>query len=131
MTEPLKPQPVATAVPGARPGVVVLAVVLAFVLSVLGFGLLALAMSWTVQLAMLVPFALAAYGLGRRTRAARQVAWSMLGGAAPLGLLFVQFRNAEGSHLMPVLVVLAWAAGTVLGAWLAARREGCEGQAGW
>lgn len=125
-------EPSSSAPPVSRPpsAGVLHPVVLAFVLSILAFGLLALAMSWPVQLAMGVPFALVAYVLARRARDARRVAVSMLAGAAPLGLLFAQFRNAEGSHLMPVLVVLSWAGGIVVGAVLAARRQG-RAQAGW
>ncbi len=95
---------------------------LGFGLSFVGLGLLWIAMAWVVQAAMALPYAAAAYGLGRWSGDPRRVATLLLVGLAPIGLLLTQFRNAEGSHLAPTLVVAAWVAGVLLGTWLARRR---------
>ncbi len=36
-------------------------------------------------------------------------------GAAPLGILISQFRDTNGSHLMPILVVFSWIIGILAG----------------
>jgi hypothetical protein len=47
----------------------------------------------------------------------------ILVGAAPLGALLVRFRDAEGSHLMPVLLVTVWILGALGGAFVGAKRN--------
>ena len=101
----------------------VIALVAGFALSFLGVGLLWIAMAWTVQALMLVPFAVLTFGLARWSGHARQVAGMVVLGMLPLGALLTQFRNREGSHLAPTVVVLAWVAGVALGAWLGRRAK--------
>ena len=42
-------------------------------------------------------------------------------GAIPVALMLVQFRDKDNSHLMPVLVVIAWMIGILLGHYFGGR----------
>jgi hypothetical protein len=100
------------------------ALLVGFLLSFLAMGLLWVAMAWQVQALMVLAFAAVAYRFSRRSGSPRRMAQWMLVGAAPLGLLFVQFRDREGSHLLPIAMVALWALGTAAGAVLGARSLG-------
>lgn len=88
------------------------------ILSFIGFGLLWAGASWPYQFGMLVPFLVLAFFLARRSLVA---AYGVLAGAAPIAIIIVQFRDNDNSHLMPVLVVAGWIAGTLLGHFLGRR----------
>lgn len=104
------------------------AVAAGFVLSFLAMGAFWIAMAWPVQALAVLPFGGVAWVLARWSGNPPRAALLILVGAAPLGLLFTLFRDREGSHLMPVLMVVLWALGTVAGASLAAgRRDGSDG----
>jgi hypothetical protein len=93
------------------------------VLSFLAFGVLWIGTPWKYQALMGVPFFLLTLATAWKDEdgGKRQLAL-VLAGAAPLGLLIMKFRDPSGSHVKPVLIVCAWAAGAALG-WLAARRR--------
>lgn len=83
------------------------------VLSFLAFGVLWIGTPWPYQALMGVPFFLLAFALmwNASAEVRRQVLWLLFTGAAPLGALMTRFRDANDSHLKPILVVCAWACG--------------------
>lgn len=103
-----------------------LALALGFGLSVIALGLLWVGTPWPLQALMGLAFAAAAWGLSRGAASrdpgqALGPALALLCGAAPIGLVLVQFRTPDGSHGSSIAVVLAWVAGTAAGAWLPVR----------
>jgi hypothetical protein len=96
------------------------AIAAGFVLSFGAMGLFWVAMAWPVQALVVLPFGAVAWVLARWSGNPRRAALLVLLGAAPLGLLFTLFRDREGSHLMPVLMVVLWVLGVVAGASIAA-----------
>lgn len=93
-----------------------------FLLSFLGFGLLWSGVAWAVQMVLaLLFFTALSYGLSRWSQGAILPEVLLVIGALPLGLLMMQFRDTNGSHLLPVTVVLSWllgiAAGYLWGKW--------------
>ena len=42
-------------------------------------------------------------------------------GAAPIGMLLLQFRDKNDSHLMPILVVAVWVTAILAGSYFGAR----------
>lgn len=93
--------------------------VIGFVLSFLALGVLWIGTAWPVQFLMCLPFLFAAYFITRHQVDGRFV----LFGVAPIAVLVAQFRDKEGSHAMPILLVCGWTASVLLGWWLA-RRQG-------
>jgi len=79
-----------------------------FLLSFLGFGLLWSGIAWHFQLIMMLPFLLLSYGVFRWSKGSIGSCAFIFIGAAPLGILISQFRDTNGSHLMPILVVFSW-----------------------
>ncbi|RYY69117.1 MAG: hypothetical protein EOO24_51260 [Comamonadaceae bacterium] len=98
-------------------------VAIGFGLSFLAMGLLWIAMAWAVQAAMALVFGAAAWWRCRRAARPGRSTTHVLLGAAPLGLLFVQFRDPAGSHLLPLLMVALWVVGAVAGMALATRGQ--------
>lgn len=90
-----------------------------FLLSFLGFGLLWSGMLWHVQLIMVLPFALLSYVVTRWSKGKIGLCIFIFVGAAPLGILITQFRDNNDSHLMPILIVMGWLLGVILGYFLA------------
>jgi hypothetical protein len=88
-----------------------------FAVSFLGLGLLWIGLPFPVQAVISLVFLLLAYGLGRFLKNIGTTL-TTFAGAAPIGLLITQFRDQNDSHLKPVLLVLGWALGMFLGAWL-------------
>ncbi|WP_292994228.1 lysophosphatidic acid receptor [Nitrosomonas sp.] len=86
-----------------------------FLLSFLGFGLLWSGIAWHVQLIMMLPFLLLSYGVFRWSKGSIGSCAFIFIGAAPLGILISQFRDTNGSHLMPILVVFSWVIGILAG----------------
>jgi hypothetical protein len=86
-----------------------------FLLSFLGFGLLWSGIPWHVQLIMILPFLLLSYGVFRWSKGSMWSYAFIFIGAAPLGILISQFRDTNGSHLMPILVVFSWIIGILAG----------------
>lgn len=86
-----------------------------FLLSFLGFGLLWSGIPWHTQLIMILPFSLLSYGILRWSNGAIGLCAFIGMGAAPFGLLIMQFRDTNGSHLMPILVVTGWLIGICAG----------------
>jgi hypothetical protein len=82
-----------------------------FALSFVGLGVLWAGAPWPYQALMFFPFLLLALAIKRFGGRVVHV----LIGAIPIALLLVQFRDKEGSHLMPILVVIAWMLGMLLG----------------
>lgn len=101
----------------------ILAVPGGFILSFLGLGVLWAGTPWPYQFLMFFAFLLLALGIRRWGG----TALPMLMGAAPIGALLVQFRDKDNSHLMPVLLVASWVAGTWLGHHLGGRRAAAPG----
>ena len=89
-----------------------------FLLSFLGFGLLWSGIPWHFQLIMAAPFLLLSYVVFRWSKGNIGFCAFALIGAAPLGMLMTQFRDTNGSHLMPVLVVVSWLLGSIAGCYL-------------
>ena len=95
--------------------IIVTALMGGFLLSFLGFSILASGISWLVQLVMILPFLLLSYGILRWSRGAIGLCAFIGIGATPLGLLVMQFRDTNGSHLMPILIVTGWFIGICAG----------------
>lgn len=95
----------------------ILAVIGAAGLSFLAFGVLWIGTPWRYQALMGVPFFLLSYGLVRNATAEqqRQILMLLFAGALPLGSLMTRFRDAHDSHLKPIIIVCAWAAGILAG----------------
>lgn len=100
-------------------GIIFLALVGGFLLSFLGFGLLWSGISWFLQLLMFFPFLLLAWAISRWNKGLIDGCAGIFLGAAPLGILFTQFRDNNDSHLMPVLMVVSWLIGIGAGYFLA------------
>ena len=90
-----------------------------FLLSFMGFGLLWSGMLWHIQLIMVLPFALLSYVVTRWSKGKIGLCIFIFVGAAPLGILITQFRDNNDSHLMPILIVMGWLLGVILGYFLA------------
>lgn len=90
-----------------------------FLLSFVGFGVLWSGISWHYQLIMFFPFLLLSFTVSRWNKGAVGGCIFILAGVAPLGVLIAQFRDSNGSHLMPILVVLTWLIGIIAGYLLA------------
>ena len=86
-----------------------------FLLSFLGFGLLWSGIAWHFQLIMILPFLLLTYSVFRWSKGSIGFCALIFIGAAPLGMLISQFRDTNGSHLMPILVVFSWIIGILSG----------------
>lgn len=91
---------------------------LGLLLSFVALGLLWAGLPWTAQAGMALPFALAGFVVRRRGGAV----WAVAAGALPMAALFVQFRDAAGSHALPVALALGWLVAGGVGAWAAGRR---------
>jgi hypothetical protein len=85
-----------------------------FGLSFLAFGLLWIGTPWHFQALMSVPFLLLAFAVSYTGEDDRMFLLCALG-ALPLGSVLMLFRDKNDSHLMPILMVLAWLAGIVAG----------------
>lgn len=88
-----------------------------FILSFLGLGVLWAGAPWPYQMLMFFPFLLLALAVRRFGGSGLYV----LIGAIPVASMLVQFRDKDNSHLMPVLVVIAWGLGTLLGHYFGGR----------
>lgn len=99
-----------------------LALALGFGLSFVALGLLWVGTPWPLQALLGLAFAAAAWVLCRAgSGRTLEPALALVAGAAPIGLVLVQFRTPDGSHASSIAVVLAWVAGTAAGAWAALR----------
>ena len=87
-------------------------------LSIVALGVLWVGTPWPYQFLMFLPFLLAAFV----TRRSGRSALSMLAGILPVAALFVQFRDKDDSHLMPILLVGTWVLAILLGHGLASWR---------
>lgn len=97
--------------------VLVAALVGGFVLSFVGFGVLWAGARWTYQLLMFFPFLLFTFAIKRLGGHALLI----LIGAIPIAAILVQARDKDDSHLMSILLVVAWAMGILLGDYLSDR----------
>jgi len=95
--------------------IILAALIGGFLLSFLGFGLLWSGIPWHVQLIMILPFLLLSYGVFCWSKGSIGLCAFIFIGAAPLGILISQFRDTNGSHLMPILVVSSWIIGILAG----------------
>ena len=95
--------------------IALLALLGGFLLSFLGFGLLWSGIPWHFQLIMALPFLLLSYAVFHWSKGNIGSCAFILIGAAPLSMLMTQFRDTNGSHLMPVLVVVSWLLGAIAG----------------
>lgn len=95
--------------------IILVALIGGFLLSFLGYGLLWSGIAWHFQLIMLLPFLLLSYAVFRWSKGSTGSCAFILIGAAPLGILISQFRDTNGSHLMPILVVFSWIIGILAG----------------
>jgi hypothetical protein len=107
----------------------VLALVGGFGLSFLALGVLWIGVGWMYQLLMTIPFLLLAFAITRSGDAGDRLSWLIVLGAAPIGWLLTLFRDKNDSHLMSLLVVCAWLAGTLAGMALGAKRRPRSGLA--
>ena len=85
-----------------------------FGLSFLAFGLLWIGTPWHYQALMFLPFLLLAFAVSFTGAQDRMFLLCALG-ALPLGSVLMLFRDKNDSHLMPILMVLAWLAGILAG----------------
>lgn len=92
-----------------------------FALSFLGVGLLWVGLKTPIQCTNAILFFLLSYLLTKFLKKSNIVFGIIVAGAAPLASILVRFRDSEGSHLMPFLVVTSWAAGTFLGSKIGSR----------
>lgn len=90
-----------------------------FALSVLAIGVLWIGTPWHLQALMFVPFLLLAFAITRTGAVPDNVYLFAAAGAAPLGGILMLFRDKQDSHLMPILMVVAWAAGLAVGHFVA------------
>ena len=102
-----------------KTGIALLALAGGFFLSFLGFGLLWSGIPWHFQLLMFFPFLLLTWVISRCNQGAVDGCVCILLGAAPLGILIMQFRDNNDSHLLPVLMVICWLIGVIAGFFLA------------
>ena len=98
----------------------IVAVAGGFALSFVGLGVLWIGTPWQYQALMFIPFFLLAFAVTRTGVAAKNEFLLVMGGAAPIAGLISLFRDKNDSHLMPMLMVTAWAAGVLAGHFLAA-----------
>ena len=102
----------------------IVAVAGGFALSFVGLGVLWIGTPWQYQALMFLPFFFLAFMITRTGAAGDVPSLMILAGAAPIGGLLMLFRDKNDSHLMPMLMVGAWAAGILLGHFLATRLPG-------
>lgn len=107
------------------PGRAALAMAGGAALSFFGMGILWIGTPWPLQALMFFPFLGLTAILTRTDPEKRSWALEAIAGAGPLGLLLMRFRDANDSHLKPILIVCAWAAG----AWLGGRAFGKKADA--
>lgn len=88
-----------------------------FILSFLGIGALWVGLSWQYQMLMFFPFLMLAFGIKRFGGNVVHI----LIGALPVASILVQFRDKQNSHLMPILIVITWLLGMLLGHYLGGR----------
>jgi hypothetical protein len=93
-----------------------------FALSFVGVGVLWIGTPWAYQMLMFIPFLLLAFAITVTSPAGDHAFLLVIAGAAPIGALLTLFRDRNDSHLMSILVVCAWLAGTLAGQQLAAMR---------
>jgi hypothetical protein len=98
---------------------IVVALLGGFLLSFAGLGVLWAGTAWPYQMLMFFPFLLLAFAVKHFGGTVIPV----LIGALPVASLLVQFRDKDDSHLLPVLVVVAWVLGVLLGHFLGGRRS--------
>ncbi len=89
-----------------------------FLLSFLALVALWSGIPWVVQIAMFLPFLLFSYAVFKCTNESWIICVLILAGATPLGILMTQFRDTNGSHLLPTLVVMSWIIGISAGCYL-------------
>jgi hypothetical protein len=95
-----------------------LALMVGFALSFAGFGVLWTGTPWHYQCLMFFPFLFLSFAV---TRFSSNGAWFIWVGAMPIGLLLLQFRDKNDSHLASYLVVGTWIIGTLTGRYLGCR----------
>lgn len=95
--------------------IILAALIGGFLLSFFGYGLLWSGIPWHLQLIMILPFLILSYGMFRWSKGSIGSCAFIFIGAAPLGILISQFRDTNGSHLMPILVVSSWVIGILAG----------------
>lgn len=98
--------------------IAVCAVLGGFVLSFLAMVILWSGIPWLIQMIMFLPFLLLSFAIFKWSNESLSMCALILLGAAPLGVLMLQFRDTTGSHLLPVLVVLSWIIGISAGCYL-------------
>ncbi len=101
-----------------------------FILSFIGLGVLWIGTPWHYQALMFFPFLLLSFSVTRIRNARDNMFLPVLYGAMPIGALLLLFRDKNNSHLMPILMVCTWVAGTLLGHYLAGKYSRKETQAG-
>lgn len=97
---------------------ILMVLVSGFLLSFIGFGILWSGIAWHYQMLMFFPFLVLSWIFSRWRKGASDACVSLFLGAAPVGILMTQFRDTNGSHLMPILVVLTWILGILGGYFL-------------
>ena len=97
---------------------ILMVLVSGFLLSFIGFGILWSGIAWHYQMLMFFPFLGLSWIVFRWRKGALDACVSLCLGAAPVGILMTQFRDTNGSHLMPILVVLTWILGVLGGYFL-------------
>jgi hypothetical protein len=91
-----------------------------FMLSFLALGVLRIGTPLPMQSLMFFPFAMVAAGIDWLDQTGKEpLGWLILCGARPIGLLFIQFRDANDSHAWSIALVALWAAGVFCGSFLA------------
>lgn len=91
-----------------------------FILSFVALGALWIGTPWHYQALMLFPFLALSFAMARAGGAnGNGLLLLVIVGALPIGALVSLFRDKDGSHLMPILMVGAWVAGAWLGRYLA------------
>ena len=106
--------------------VTIASVIAGFALSIVALSVLWVGTPWPYQFLLALPIALVAWAARRWGGSGLPV----LAGMAPVALLFVQFRDKNDSHLMPVLLVCAWVGASLLGHALRQRSPRRPGEAG-
>ena len=89
-----------------------------FLLSFLALVALWSGIPWIVQIAIFLPFLLFSYTVFEWTNESWIICALILVGAMPLGILMMQFRDTNGSHLLPTLMVMSWIIGISAGCYL-------------
>lgn len=102
-----------------KPGLIIfLGVVGGFAASFLGLGLLWVGLKTPVQMCASILFFFLSFLVTKFLKNKITGFAAPVCGAAPIASLLVQFRDKEGSHLSPILVVATWGLAAFLGAWL-------------